>query len=215
MTDEQAYLCKSDLKARGWTESLINKHLEPQDKTRTNPRYSSSAPMLLWLLERVERAEASEEFKAAQEGRASRRAAAQRAVETKRARVRTWLDALKVSVPKMGMKKLVLRACDSYNAMRSARFLVSGYLSDPADENSDQDFLDRICVNYLRHELTCYERHLGEIAGKVGATDSYLELKDKVLDAIAEAYSELGVECLKQSQAAAQAEFAREMGFGK
>jgi hypothetical protein len=139
-------------------------------------------------------------MKAAQGERASRRATAQRAVETKRAKVRAWLDGLKISVPKMDMKKLIKRACESYNAMRVYRDDRIDY--GPANENSDQDFLDRICVNYLRHELTRYERHLEEIAGKVGTGEAYLEMKDKVLDAIAEAYPELGMECLKQSNLA-------------
>ena len=43
------YLTKSQLKDRGWTDSLIRKFLSEADKTRTNPHYRSGPPMRLYV----------------------------------------------------------------------------------------------------------------------------------------------------------------------
>lgn len=69
-----------------------------------------------------------------------------------------------------------------------------------ASEHSDPEFLERIRVNYLRHNSCRYEHHLEMIAGRVGTKDAYLEIKEKVLDAIAEVYPWLGAECLRQEK---------------
>lgn len=55
-------ICLSTLKSRGWTPTLINKLL-PEPKLVSNPHYRKSAPMKLWCLSDVEKAEENEEFK--------------------------------------------------------------------------------------------------------------------------------------------------------
>lgn len=50
------------LKSRGWTDSLIKTFLGEPDKLARNPHYSSSAPMRLYLLERVEAVERTPAF---------------------------------------------------------------------------------------------------------------------------------------------------------
>lgn len=67
-----------------------------------------------------------------------------------------------------------------------------------ASERSSPEFLERITVNYLRHELSSYENHLTRVAGQVGAEDAYWRIKEKVLDAIAGAYPHLAAECCRQ-----------------
>lgn len=54
-----------------------------------------------------------------------------------------------------------------------------------------REFLNRITVNYLRHECTDYDYELSEIAGKVGVQDAHDILKERVNEAIYEAYPTL------------------------
>src|SRR5690606_27438593 len=52
------------LKARNWTEAAIKRFLGEPDDTKPNPHYKSGPPMRLWLKERAEAVEQTEEFKA-------------------------------------------------------------------------------------------------------------------------------------------------------
>lgn len=51
-----------ELKARGWTRTLIERFLPEADATRPNPMFRSAAPMRLYCQQRVVAIEATEEF---------------------------------------------------------------------------------------------------------------------------------------------------------
>jgi hypothetical protein len=72
------------LKERGWTEAMIRDLLGEPDLLTDNPHYKTAAPRRLWLLRKVEAAEASPEFPARRERAARACDAAARAVETKK-----------------------------------------------------------------------------------------------------------------------------------
>lgn len=57
--------------------------------------------------------------------------------------------------------------------------------------------LERICVNYIRHQLTNYDGLMNS-ARRQGARDAYLLISKKVFDAIGEAYPWLASECAAQ-----------------
>jgi nucleosome binding factor SPN SPT16 subunit len=188
----EEYVTVSELRKRGWTDALISRFLGEPDDRRQNPHYRSGPPMKLYNTHRVVQAEATAEYRAAQDARKGRREAAQKALATKKRRIAENVASVKIEVPQIAKDELIRSACQSYN---------SGGRGDSwARESSDPKFLERICVNYLRHRLTKYETHLQEIAGKVGVRDAYLEVKGKVLAAIAEQYDWLGDECLLQEQ---------------
>lgn len=67
-----------------------------------------------------------------------------------------------------------------------------------ADSESDEFFLQRICVNYLRHERSEYDYDLDRIFGKAGAEEAREALRDKIYEAIAEKYDWLSEECKRQ-----------------
>ena len=177
-------------KKRGWTDSLIRDFLGNPDQVKTNPRFASAAPMKLFEEKRVKRVEKSPKFKQAQAGCKGRREAAQKALATKRKKIDAYVEQVKIEVPQMERDKLIQCACNSFNVGRD-----DGDLARP---DSAPGFLARICVNYLRHEMTEYEHHLDLIAGKVGARDAYLEIKEKVLEAIGDQYDWLADECDRQ-----------------
>jgi hypothetical protein len=199
--DREEFLPVSDIKKRGWTDALIARFLGRPDDTRVNPHYRSGPPMRLYKLDRIERVEASTEYREVQRGRQCKRDSAQKALATKRQKIAEYIARVAIVVPQLSKEELIRRACNHYNerSLRDERRI--GY--NPASPHSDPAFLDRICVNYLRHCLTSYESHLREIAGKVGAPDAYCAIKTKVLAAIGDAYDWLYEECRQQGQSVA------------
>ncbi len=197
----------SDLKNRGWTDTLVKRLIGEPDQLQVNPCYRSGPKMKLYKTQRVEEAETLEEFVEAQKGKRGRQAAAQKALATKRRRIEEYVAAVKVEVPALSEDELIRRACDNYNWHKSDNN------DNWASPSSDPEFLERICVNYLRHCLTEYEAHLAEIAGKVGVRDAYLEIKTKVLKAIAEKYDWLWLECSRQEDRMRDQEMLRESWY--
>jgi hypothetical protein len=193
-------IIKANLKLRGWTDSLIKRFLPKADKLATNPHYKSGPPMRLYYVARVEAIEASPEFIAQKEQLSPRREAAARAVATKRAKMDAYLEEIEITVPELGRDSLIDQACKHYNAKNWDR-------DNCASSSSDPEFLDRICVNYLRHVLTEYEARLNEISGQVGAAEAYCDIKEEALWAIADAYPFLAAECRRQTSALSQRNF--------
>jgi hypothetical protein len=192
----ETHYTKRALKERGWTDEMIEHFLGPPDKTTINMFHRSGPRVCLYTKARVHSAESTPEFRTHQRERAGRRQAARRAVETKAAKLRKELDAITIKVPDLDYDVLTRRAIDSYNAGRPDSSMES------ASVHSDPAFLDRIRVNYLRHELTEYEILLGQVASRVGARDARLEIKERVLNAIADAYPDLASECDRQARQA-------------
>jgi hypothetical protein len=72
------------LKERGWTEAMIRNLLGKPDDYADNPHYKSAAPRRLWLLQKVEAAEARPDFTARKERAARQCAAAAKGAQTKK-----------------------------------------------------------------------------------------------------------------------------------
>jgi hypothetical protein len=185
-------IAAAHLKKRGWTEALISSFLGAPDAVRANPYYPSARPMRLYLVGRVQSIETSAAFQQAQAARKLSRQGAQRAVQTKKQQVADYLAGVHIEVPCLAREELIRRACKNYNANTRG--------DSGASAQSDALFLERICVNYLRHRLTRYESCLDDVAGKVGAAGARCNIKNKVLQAIAERYEWLRVECARQQQ---------------
>ena len=72
----------SILKQRGWTEAMIRDVLGDPDALAPNPHYSKGAPMKLFTLHRVVKAESSEDYRVAKEKADRRRVAARKGQTT-------------------------------------------------------------------------------------------------------------------------------------
>lgn len=125
-----------------------------------------------------------------------RRKAAQKATKTRQEKLLNNINKLEITVPRYDLPTLRQTACDHYNS-----HWTNSRDYKRAAPDDDQDFLDRITVNFLRHELSCYEAQLVEITGKVGKQVGYEQLKQRVLNAIAETYPDLSDECDRQALA--------------
>ena len=189
------FLTKSNLKERGWTEKTIERWLGEADRTKTNPYRKSGPPMQLYRLDRVVETEANPEFVASQAGLDKRRESAAKAVATKE---KQTMDYVRGLVPSVGIihdkNTLIEAACEHYNDLHASR----GHDDKYAHPRSDQDFLQRITVNFLRHQMSGYEDHLDQVFGKTGAGNARLVIRDKVLRAIADSYPWLASECFRQ-----------------
>lgn len=192
------YYSRTAVKKRGWNDKLIEQFLGEPDDIVINMYYKSGPPVCLYDVDRVHAVESTKEFQEVQKSRKKRRDGARKAVATKEERMRQLLDGIELEVPEMPWEVLTRRAVDHFNDRALERDADFHF----ASADSDEAFLDRIRVNYLRHELTAYEQHLQSTAGKVGAADAYLEIKRKVLNAISDIYPELNSECSRQSQRA-------------
>lgn len=164
-------LMTSDLRKRGWTVALIRRFLGTPDRTAKNPVYRSKPPMRLYAPERVIAIEGTDEFKRELAKVPERRKHAQKSVATKRAKMQKFLDDLVVPLPTLSQEQLKKAAIKHYNARGFGLSASRTETWRPASEDSDPDFLDRICVNYLRHVCSRYESDLTRIAGKTGVDE--------------------------------------------
>lgn len=188
-------LCAQYVKDRvGWTDTLIRNFLGEPDELKTNPFYRCASPMRLYFLSRVESIEATCEWQEAAQKAIKRQRIAKTIVVRKKKELVDELKPLRIKVPKMSRSKLVECACDSYNSFRENRVDYDSC----ASPNSDKNFLDRLCVNYLRHNLSSYETELGNIFGRVGKAIGYKMINKKIYWAISRAYPELAKECRDQ-----------------
>jgi hypothetical protein len=154
------------------------------DGTYTNPKHRSGPPALLWsrkTIARVRRMKATSEAAGAKG--AVRRAAAEAAVDTKRQKLFDLVDSVEITVGVIDPGVLRGNAIEHYNARQ--RFLDRDRI---AEGDSSPEFLDRITMNYIRHELTTYDEHWPALIARVGREEAYQALRDRVARAIADAY---------------------------
>jgi hypothetical protein len=91
--------------------------------------------------------------------------------------------------------KLLKNAINHYNSLWADR----GKFEKSASEDSDKDFLNRIKVNYLRHNCSNYEEELENIFNQIGKDDGYFLLKKRILFEIGCVYNDLKPECERQA----------------
>ena len=188
-------ISQQKLKERGWTDGLIKKYLPNADQTSPNPYYNNGASMRWYLLSRVKQIESTRGWQADKAKAEKRQQSALKGVDTKLAKMKEHLDDIEIKVPKLSREYLVNRACQHYNDRQRFRSYGEGSYATPT---SDEPFLQRITVNYLRHTLTEYEPRLKEVKGKVGRDDAYFEINRKIYNAISEKYPDLKDECDRQ-----------------
>lgn len=192
---ERIYVAASDLKRAGWTEGLIKKLLGAPDAQQPNP-HNSLMKMRLYRTERVEAVIATAEFaelKALSEQRSQR---AKALAEARAAKLAEQAKLLTVAVRVVHDGSLLTAsAIRAYNARNINTYDSAGEFAMPT---SPPEFLERITVNYIRHELTDYDRELSQQAHKAGAEAARRIIRHKVYAAIADAYPRFAAECQRQ-----------------
>lgn len=174
-------------KILGVSVSALRKLVEPVD-TAVNPHYRSGPPVSLYDPLDLLRVSKQARTKAARARTTGRSAAATKAAETKESRLIAEVDALPIRVECVPPDELRRRAIEHYNVRRRPD-------SDRANDFSAADFLLRITVNYVRHELTIYDHALADLWGRAGKIAALYRLRDRVYDEIAKTYPDLAAEC--------------------
>jgi len=199
---EGKFITKTDLKARGWTEKAIEDFLDEPDIVKEHSTYHRM--ISLYLEKRVISIEKSEEFKTWIEKLKNRReklkASGLERAKKKREELYSKVDSIKISIPRFKkINNLIEKAIKNYNDFQFERGVEFGYENtNYATINMDKEFLDRITVNYIRHNLTEYDDHIDDLFGKTGKDQAYSLLKDKILIEIEKVYPEFEKECKKQ-----------------
>lgn len=199
--EKEDYLPLSGVKERGWTDSMIRAFLGDPDKTAPNPFYrNAGAPMRLYSLTRVREAETSEQWIAARELASTRSKASHERALRKAKQLVQSVENLSVAVPELSEAELSRQACEHYNHRATDRSFLRdrGDFMQFATSNSDPAFLNRIKVNYLRHEYTIYDEALYGVRKKIGAGRSRAAIRNLVLREIAKVYPALAEECDRQ-----------------
>src|SRR2546422_5651784 len=163
---------------------------EPDLRKKVFGRTSLSA---LYLESRVVAAENSDAYQSLQASLA-RKSAAAKAVVTKTNQLLAAVEVMRVDVIVMRLSEVHKLAIASYNAYHEQ-------FGNTASPKSDAAFLNRICVNFIRHELTECEYALADVAGKIGITKAVDGIRQKVYSAIARAYAGFATECERQCAA--------------
>ena len=200
-TENEEYISKAGLKTRGWTDSMISIFLGNPDLERINPHYKSAPKMKLYKLSRIINLEGTEEFSIRRIKSEQRSKVMKKVAKNKEMRLLEEIKQLEISVRIISPESLLKASINAYNDFHEYVSTERGHYDFvPADSRSDRSFLQRIQVNYLRHNLTEYGRELENVAGKIRIARAVLMIKEKVYDAIALAYPYLSQECIRQKQ---------------
>ena len=122
---------------------------------------------------------------------------ATKAAEARAQELAELVSKIEITVTEWSMASAVELAIGHYNVLKEER-VGFRYDWEPAAADSDPEFLDRITVNFLRHECTTYDSLVNNLKGLVGKDHAYVLLRNRTLDAIAEVYPDLEWECEKQ-----------------
>ena len=186
------FITKTDLiSIRKWTDRLIKKYMPVPDEIRNNPHYGRASKMKLYKISRVESIEKNEYFLIDFQKTILRRKSSAKMVETKKDNLLIQISEFPISVEIIPRNELVPLVIDDYNN----RNYYKDYLTL---RDLDQSTLERLTVNYIRHQLTEYEYHLYTIGDQVGKKEGARLLKEITNNCIGESYPDLTRECALQ-----------------
>jgi len=186
------FITKTDLiSIRKWSDRLIKKYMPVPDEIRNNPYYGQASTMKLYKISRVEAIEKNEQFLIDFQKTMLRRKSSEKMVATKKDNLFIQISELPISVEIIPRNELIPLVIDAYND----RNYYKDYLTL---RDLDQSTLERLTVNYIRHQLTSYDQCLGLIFSRVGKKEGYRLLKERIYKCISESYPELTGECALQ-----------------
>lgn len=190
------YLNKTQIFQRGWSPKMVKDFLGEPDDVKPLGRYAEEHR---YFLPRIERIETGEDFKIVQTAYLIRRQAGKRAAKTQTSARIEKARKMIIRVRRLPDAEVLEAAIDHYNSNRSGRHWDDDYgYQTPADQDSDPSFLERITVNYIRHQLTSYDGNLRAQRGRIGGDRAVPIIRRRVFEEIACVYPHLENECYRQ-----------------
>lgn len=183
----------------GWTQGMINKLL-PEPILKRNPRYACAAPMKLWPEQVVLAVMGSEEYRVAKEKAERRRTGANKAVKTKTDALMSAFEPAfsSIQVTKLSDNDITRIAIQDKQNYQDFKAFEHGYVNERYAEDAPDNVKARWVVNYIRHNLTCYDNTLYNLGSQIGCKEVYRRYKNAVLEKIAEVYPTFARECQRQ-----------------
>ena len=143
--------------------------------------------MQLYDIAKVRYIESKDAFKEDLKKVLKRKIAALERAKKKREELMMYANGVQIEIPDLRKEKLIEKACNHYNWWNSLKkFSFDG--CNRATPSSDESFLKRITMNYLRHKCTCYEDELEKFRFKVGKQEAHDILQQRINDAIIQKY---------------------------
>ena len=187
MKEKKEYVTQAGLKKDyDWTQGQIKKFLPTPCKEAVNPNYVTGAPMKLFEVGKVKKVMETPDFLKSVEKlkkkRAGAKVGAKKAVETKVNKTRELLDKLDFTIPQYEKTQLYKLAVEHYNDLwqSKGRHEKTIHLHKDLDPN----FLNRIAVNFLRHEMSDYDYAFDMLKGKTGKMDVIEDARTGLINAI-------------------------------
>ena len=178
---------------------MIKKFLGDADAEKDNPMYRSAPPMKLYAMARVLAAESEESFIAQKLKAESRSKTMKNVANLKKQELLEQIAHMTFRIKVIPEESLLKNAIRSYNDFHEMIGMERNNFSfDYATPKSDKTFLERIEVNYIRHNLTQYDTALETMAGRIGVHEAVVKIKFMILDAISEKYPYLSAACTLQ-----------------
>lgn len=196
VNEKEKNITLSTVKSMGFTDKLI-KQLLPKPKLVINPYYKCAPKMKLWKMSEVEEAMKNPAFQESLKKREKRKAAAEKAVATKKAKLKDEMDKFIESIQIAYTDIEIIRK----DVVEEHQYVYSKLLFDIYPKNAydaDEETVNGWMVYHILHRMTSYDKQLYHMKGKVGGPDMYREMHNLILDKIAIVYPELAQECEQQ-----------------
>ena len=176
----------------------------PEPIEKENPYYKCASPMKLYDKAVVLAIMETEPYKEEWDKALKRKESANKAVKTKKDSLLTLINEISksINVELVDDKELVEQAINSYknHQMEIAMWHEDYERMFEIEQQTDYpiEFIRRIVVNHIRHNLTTYDDELELLYNKVGKAEAYKILKNAVLNKIADKYPKYAQECKNQ-----------------
>lgn len=197
----KSFFNKTQLKERGWSEKMIETLYGEPYMTRKIGRYCTE---YLYHPMRVYNIEGTRKFKELSAKYLQRKKKAKEVSNNRKNSVIERAQTLPIKVVVSDYKTVMRKAIEHWNYRQEERCLNRMWQEfdfQYATMDSDQSFLERITVNYIRHNLTCYDRLLNSHNGTTGKYEAIRILQARIYDEIAKAYPAFAEECQRQKAA--------------
>ena len=178
----------TQIKQMGFTDSIIKTLNIVPTEIKPNPHNKKNF-MKLYSEEHIDSILKSSEFVNLVGKNINRRLGALKSTNTKVEKLMRDIDNLNITIKRI--ENVELLALHQYNEYNITQLRL-------ANVKDDVRFLDRLCVNYIRHELTNYDNSLDFTVGRVGKYKAFNRINEKIYTRIKEVYPQYSEECDRQ-----------------